>query len=259
MNTALAGLKYTPLTDFVGTETMKISVSDGDLSSSALVSIIISPEPLINVAPVITAPATVVIAPDNAFVFETINTITVSDNVPSSSVETVTLTSSVGTLKLSSTAGLLFASGADSSSQMSVTGSLDLLNAALVGLTFTPPFTYSGPVSITVGVNDLGNIGIPGPLSSSKTIDLTVTVPNYPPVISAPQSATTQEDTPFSFDSADAITISNLLSTSTDVFEVSLTTSNSVLSLSSLSGLTFTNGDGLFDSGITFSQSCKYQ
>ena len=57
--------------------------------------------------------------------------------------------------------GLTFTAGANGSAAMTVQGTLANINAALNGLTYTPPsnLTNNGSDTLTLVTNDLGNTG----------------------------------------------------------------------------------------------------
>ena len=67
-----------------------------------------------------------------------------------------------GTLTLSTTSGLIFTTGANNSSAMTVQGTLSAINAAIAGLKFTPSSNVAGPASLSLTFNDLG-VGGAGP------------------------------------------------------------------------------------------------
>ena len=95
----------------------------------------------------------------------------------------VTLSVSHGILTLSQTSGLSFVAGSNGSGDMTVSGTLAEVNAALSTLTYTPFSNYYGTDSVQISADDLGNYGVPGPLEDSATIALTVTdIIDYRPV-----------------------------------------------------------------------------
>jgi hypothetical protein len=67
---------------------------------------------------------------------------------------------------------------------MTFTGTIPDLNAALSGLSFTPPPDYFGPATLTITTNDLGNFGSPGntgPQETTDVIEIDVLPVNDPP------------------------------------------------------------------------------
>ncbi len=92
-------------------------------------------------------------------------------------------------LTLSATDGTLATSSSSNSpaSAITLTGTLSSLDAALDGLIFTPALHYSGPATLAVTLNDLGNTGVPGPQSATMTIAVDVT-----PIAHTPSVTDTQ-------------------------------------------------------------------
>jgi hypothetical protein len=65
-------------------------------------------------------------------------------------------------------------------------GTLEDLNDALDGLTFTPTAGFSGLASVVITTDDLGDTGVGGPLSASDTVYVIVGhVPNLAPILDA--------------------------------------------------------------------------
>jgi PKD repeat protein len=56
---------------------------------------------------------------------------------------------------------------------MVFTGTVDDVNAALDGLTFTPELDYTGPAGLTITVDDQGNVGLGDPQTASGSVDVT--------------------------------------------------------------------------------------
>jgi hypothetical protein len=111
-------------------------------------------------------------------------------------VLTVTLTATNGTLTLGAIPATLTFDLGDGTLDlaMTFTGKLQDINAALAGLTFVPDLDYSGPASVTILTNDLGEFSGP-PESTSTTINITVTPVNDPPTFTlAGNPATISED-----------------------------------------------------------------
>ncbi len=169
LNAALNGLAYTPNSSYVGSDSLKISLSDpGDnLTGPASVGITVN-SPI--QPPTVTVPSTASVNENSSLVFSTKDdAIDVTDVEAGSNAEQLTLTATHGTLKLASTSGLKVVSGSNKSASMTVSGTLANLNAALNGLTFTPTSRYVGAASITVSIKDAGD-----GLTASGTIAVTV-------------------------------------------------------------------------------------
>ncbi|CAG0977989.1 hypothetical protein PLCT2_01738 [Planctomycetaceae bacterium] len=199
-----------------------------------------------NVAPVITAPASLIIAQNTAHTFAA--TLSIADDAAWGTTLQLTLTATQGTVTLATIAGLAFTTGdGTADAAITCTGTLDAINAALNGATFTPTTSYLGAASLQIGVDDQGNTG-GGALTDSETVILDVQAANQAPVITAPATTGTQPDTVLVFTTlsiadADAGTAS---------LEVTLTATNGTLTLAALAGLTFNAGDGTADAAMTF-------
>jgi hypothetical protein len=103
-------------------------------------------------------------------------------------------------------------------------------------------------------VNDQGNSGLGGAKSASGSIALTIDAINDPPILSiASPIQTINEDTTrvFSSGNGNLISISDV-DAGTGALQVTLTATNGTLTLSRITGLTFSTGDGTADAGMVF-------
>ncbi|NBR07197.1 MAG: hypothetical protein EBT92_15725 [Planctomycetes bacterium] len=93
-----------------------------------------------------------------------------------------------------------------------------------------------------------------GGLTFDKTFTITVVNVNEAPVNTVPSAQTVNEDTDlvFSLATSNAITVADIDATNV---QVTLSVGNGVLTLSTISGLTFINGDGTADAAMVFSGS----
>ncbi len=130
------------------------------------------------------------------FVFSagTNNQMGVADADDSGQPEEVSLSVLHGTLTLNGKAGLTFSQGTGTGDTSivfrgTVTVAKDAqgndipggaANAALDGLTYTPATGYTGPDTLTLGINDLGNTGVGGAKTASATAPLNVAAPVAP-------------------------------------------------------------------------------
>ncbi|MFP6671236.1 MAG: Ig-like domain-containing protein [Pirellulaceae bacterium] len=88
-----------------------------------------------------------------------------------------------GTLTLSQTTGLTVHNGdGNADPQITMTGSLAMINAALNGMKYRGEQNFVGTESLALYANDLGNDGDTGPLTDTKVLPITVTNVNDPPV-----------------------------------------------------------------------------
>jgi hypothetical protein len=140
--------------------------ADGLSSTTVDVSVTVT-----SLAPTVSAPTVANVYHHHSLHFSAArgNAITLSDPAASGNSDSLTLTATHGIVKLGSTKGITFSSGRDRSSSMTVTGTLDDLNAALDGLKFTPRYGFCGSASLVVTLTDSGD-----KLSGSATISIVV-------------------------------------------------------------------------------------
>lgn len=147
----------------------------------------------VNDAPVITAPATATIAEDNTLTFAN-GSLSLFDQDAhlGTNVLRVTLTAANGLISLGSVpSGLTIVAPADgvNDSVITMSGRLQLLNAALDNLTFRPTANYFGAASITIVANDLGEFSGPA-AQTTRVINISVTpvndAPTFNPIAANP-------------------------------------------------------------------------
>lgn len=172
LNGALDGLTYTPARDFAGSDALTITIDDNGhtgfdspLSATKVVPITVA---MVNDAPVIAVQLAdqpifqrgeVVTFDDEPFHHR----ITVSDPDGSGSSETVRLAIAHGSLTLAANSGATVTAGADGSGDVTFTGTLDQVNAALNGLVYQADASFNGNAPLTIEVND-------GSLSASASV-----------------------------------------------------------------------------------------
>jgi hypothetical protein len=152
-----------------------------------------------------------------------------------------------GKVTLGSTTGIAITAGADNSNMVTVKGSLADVNAALNGLSFTPGVDTNTSEAVTVIINDLGNNGTGSttPLTAAQTITIGAIVPgNNAPAVTRPATVTATEDTPFTFNGANTISIADVDVRSGDIVELTLTLSSAGTFRFSSAGGLFTNAAG---------------
>ncbi len=182
-----AKFTFIPNENWYGYETFlyQFTSNDGEVSNIAQVAFFVTP---VNDAPVITiTDTTVTINEDTPFVFDNTHAIVLSDLdvIDASQLLDVTLHVTNGTLELSQTTGLSVLEGSNHSSILKIRGSLEDLQNAINGLTYTPNSDYNGSDSLTISINDLGNIGEGNRLEATQTIAITVNAVNDSPVFEA--------------------------------------------------------------------------
>jgi hypothetical protein len=160
-------LTYTPAANFNGTDSFSYTISDGQFSDTATVTVTVA---AVNDAPVNSVPGAQTVNSSAPLVFSTANgnAISLSDVDAGSNPVQVTLTATNGSLTLGSLTG----------ASLSLTDTLSNLNSQLNGLSFTSTTGFCGAASLTVTTNDLGNSGSGGAQSDSDTIAIAVTGAN---------------------------------------------------------------------------------
>jgi hypothetical protein len=88
-----------------------------------------------------------------------------------------------GTITLAGTTGITVDAGADVSGSVTITGSLTAINTAIATLIYAPGTNYSGAETLSLSVNDIGNVGSGGVKTTTDTLAITVTPTNDAPVL----------------------------------------------------------------------------
>ena len=233
LNAAIGSLVYTPNTNYVGTDSIQISVTNANdgLTGAATVAM------LVYAVPSVTIPQSTVMTENSSFNFA--NTISVADASAIGASDSLDVQlipgTGWGTLTLGSTTGLTFTNGSNNSRSMTMTGTLANLNAALNGLVYTPEIGFYGEPLLTVGISDPGDFQQYGGLDE-------ITVEGLPaPVVTAPSSASVIENGSIAFPSG-SINVSDGEDHGSNADSLSLSVSDGGLTLGSTSGLTFTTG-----------------
>jgi hypothetical protein len=122
---------------------------------------------------------------DSALVFSEANSnrVSVSDPDAGTSSVQVRLQVNHGTMTLDGTSRLSFATGdsGTNDADMTFTGSLADVNAALDGMRFDPAANYNGGATLTITTNDQGNTGAGGAKTDTDTVNVTVNAVNDTP------------------------------------------------------------------------------
>jgi hypothetical protein len=240
---ALNGLSYTPSSNFVGSDslTVKITNTGNGLSASASTSLTVTSTA--SNPPTVSASASEPVIENKAFTFSSANSdaITLTDpTLAAGGFDTVALTVSHGTLLLGSPGSIALLSGANGSASMTIQGTLPNLIKALNGLSYTPGSNFVGSDSLTVKITNPGN-GLSASASTTLTVSSTA---SNPPTVSAPSSETVVENTAFTFSSAngDAITLTDPVLAAGSFDTVALTVSHGVLLLGSPGSIALLSG-----------------
>lgn len=247
---ALDGLSYQPDDGFHGSDRIAVSVDDrgntgagGAKSASATIDVTVN---RVNAPPVNTVPAAQTTDEDTTLSFTGGTRIAVADPDvdPATGTLEVDLTVGHGRVTLDGVAGLTFTTGdGTGDTELVVSGSPDALNAALDGATYRPDADYAGADTLTITTDDLGAAGLPGALSDTDTVRLTITAVNDAPEVTVPALATVEEDTT---QDVTGVSVADV-DAGTDDLEVRLSVDYGALALGERTGLTFSTGDGTDD------------
>ncbi len=278
-------LTFVPTQDYSSTiGVVKLQVTTNDLGNFSndvpLIPQVDVDDIIINVLPINTAPTAT--SPATASTNEDVN-LTFSGNVSISDalddptgavVVQATVSVTNGVLSLNGATGLTFVptgtnNDGTNDATMTFQGTVANINAALNGMIFDPNQDYNGNATLSVSINDMGNIDAtvvaPSPtdplaLTAMSTTTITINPVNDAPVNLYNSGATfpaapllALERTPFIFNSGNGgvITVSDLdAAESTGALQVTLTATHGVLTLASTSGLTVT-GDGTSNVTLT--------
>ena len=266
---AAAGLTYTPTGNYNGSDRVQITTDDGGATGldpgatgtatseadidSKTINVTAVNDPVTG-----TAPATLTLAEDATNV--AVTGLSISDvdaTLNPSGVYDVTLSATNGTLTMTTLTGLTFTVGdGTADATMTFHGTLAAINTALATAGYTPTGNYNGSATITLGVTDtFGGIvatGTGAATSDSDVVNVTVTAVNDPISTNAPATLTLAED-------ATNVAVAGLSISDVDatlapagVYEVTLSATHGLLTLTTLTGLTFTVGDGTADATMTF-------
>lgn len=74
--------------------------------------------------------------------------------------------------------------------QLKIRGKTTPVNVALAGLTYQGAPEFSGHDTVVIGINDLGNTGVGGPLQANTSISVSVEPVNDPPELWGPPDST---------------------------------------------------------------------
>ncbi|WP_170116023.1 Ig-like domain-containing protein [Brenneria roseae] len=227
-------------------------VDTASLAISSVVAVI-----AVNDAPTITLPAVINVNED---VTTPITGISFADVDSGNASVSVAFSVESGSLAAASGSGVIVAGSG--TGQLTLVGSIADINAfiAASNVTFTTASNATGDVTLTVTIDDGGNTGIdPGSSgtdsseAASSTLTLTVMAVNDAPVNSVPGAQNVAQGGILVFNSANG----NLISVSdvdigSNSMSITLLATHGVLTLSSVTGLTFLIGSGIGDATMMF-------
>jgi hypothetical protein len=256
VNAAMTSFTYAPDPNYNGSDTVQMATSDLAHNGGAAqtdtdnVAMTIT---AVNDAPVNTVPGNQTLDEDDTKVLSGGSAISVDDvDVPAGNDLQVTLGVANGRLTLGGTSGLDFACGTcagdgTSDTTMTFRGTKSEVNTALDGLTYAPNANYNGSDTLQIVTSDLGQTGSGGTLTDIDTVGFTVNSINDAPVNGVPGAQSTVQNTPLSLPN---ITVADV---DTPSLEMTLDVDHGTLTMTTLTGLTFTTGDGSGDATMVFS------
>jgi hypothetical protein len=210
----------------------------------------------VNQPPVITVPGAQATDAVTNLVFSTANgnALSVADPDAGNNFEQVDLTVTGGKLALPSTA-----TGIDvqrrSDTHLTFAGTLTSLNAALNGLTFTPP-SQGGTVTLTITANDQGSSGTGGPQAAAAMVTINVAQANDAPVNTVPASLSAKPNTTVAFSAASGTAISvKDGDAGANPIQVTLSTTNGTLTVGSVASSVNSTPNGLATLTLTGPQA----
>ncbi|MDA3962797.1 MAG: tandem-95 repeat protein, partial [Planctomycetota bacterium] len=234
-----ADFTYTPIAGQSGGETFVVTVSDGNLSDTATISVTIAPA---NVAPVVTVTGNISGLAEGAG-SQAIGSITVTDADAATDpiVVTISATDANAVLAASNSGSAVVANSGTNS--LTITGPQADIDTVLDGLSYTPDADYFGTETITVGADDLGNNGVGGAQTDSDSFTITLDPTNDAPSFSKGADVTINEDN----DGNGAYSVSG--------WATAMSTGNSYESGQTLSFTVTSTTPSLFDGAITVDPS----
>ena len=177
LDIALSTLVYRPNADYSGPDVIRISADDG-AGTPAAGTINVNVRP-INDAPTLSlSPTSLAVDEDTPLTIA----ISTTDIDAGSSIVGATLVAPNGRINLATLAGVGFESGTvDGGSTLSLAGTITAIAAALSNITYQGAPNFNGTDTLTVTVNDRGATGATGPLSVTRSLNLTVNPINDAP------------------------------------------------------------------------------
>jgi hypothetical protein len=171
---ATGSLTFTPVANQSGSAIITVTANGGVETVSRTFTVTVN---AVNDAPANSVPGAQVTDADTPLTFSAAksNLISISDVDAGAAAVRVSLVATNGTLTLSSTAGLAFTVGdGTADAELTFTGTIAAVNAALNGMVFTPTSGFNGAASVQITTNDQANTGSGGALSDTDTVNITV-------------------------------------------------------------------------------------
>ncbi|MGB9365254.1 MAG: hypothetical protein WCE79_04490, partial [Xanthobacteraceae bacterium] len=185
-------------------------------------------------------------------------TFTDPDVDPANQDITVTFTVLHGTLNVQTTVlnGIIasdITSGGQNTATITITAPINSIQTTIAGggLRYTSDLNYNGSETLNIATSDNGHTGTGGALGDNDNLFITVNPVNDPVTGTAPASAVVDEDQSVAIPGMSIADVDTVIHPN-GVYEVTLSATNGVVTLTTLTGLTFTAGDGTADATMTF-------
>ncbi|MFZ6045561.1 DUF4347 domain-containing protein [Pseudomonas sp. CR3202] len=235
--------------------TLTASIDDGGNTGGAAgsdsdnVTLTMTP---VNDAPVVNAPASINVTED---IPQALTGISFGDIDAGSGVVSVQFSVAPGSGSLSASSGAGVTVLGSGTGTLSLSGTLPDINAFLASgaVSYTTASNATSNVVLSLSIDDGGNTGTGGSQTGSTSLTLVVSAVNDAPVNSVPGSQTVLENgnLVFSTGNGNAVSIADVDAGGGTV-QVTLTASNGLITLGSISGLVFSVGSGSGDGTMTF-------
>lgn len=202
-----------------------------------------------NVAPTISAPGAQSTNENTPLTFSSghspSNAITVADSDADGGVEQLTLSVTSGSLSFTPSGSIIAA--ATSGTTLTLSGTINDLNASINGLVFTPAANTQGSATLSVSLNDLGHSGGGGAKTASTALQISVNAPPTSDTAPGPQRVAANSTLVFSPANANALYVGG------SETAVQLSVTSGTLTIANTSGITFGNGTSNGSATLAFS------
>ncbi len=249
LNTALNNARFIPALNYSGQATLQIISSDSNGESKTdVLNLVVT---AVNDPPVNTGLSPSVTGLEDTP--RTFASFSITDADVGAAQLSVSLTSSNGTrIGLSSTDGINFAPGS-TDTVMSFTGPLPRVNAAINGLTVTPPPDFIGSSTLQIVTSDLGSNGSGGERVDSDSVNIQWNSDNDAPLnaVPGPQAMLEEGLLVFSSSSGNALSVSDV-DMGAGLARVTLTATNGRLFLGNPGAVTMVTGTGTNETTMAF-------
>lgn len=247
-NTALASLTLSPALNATGSITVAVTCTDNTASSdNENIPGTIAP---VNDRPVLTSISAISNTEDSSnAVSITISDVDIRSTIESGLVYNVSISASNGTLRsdleLTNVTNMVVFTigkpGAITNKAYAFSGAYSNVNVLLNSLYYVGVRDYNGGDTLSVSVNDNGNVGSGGSLITNRAISITLSAVNDAPRINNFVDQLTDEDVAIGIDLSD-IDEADIAETPGAQLRVNLSVTTGTMTLASTTGITITNG-----------------